>query len=480
MNELYKQYQLSSISNHDLKYKIKISQFEKLVESPQTQVYHIQSKERTAETCPMNHAVTRINCLDLDTFDQGKYLLAGHDDGSVGLWLLDGALDDGLSIKRVSYSKRLMREVRGAQGVSVPGSRRLVYSTETKFNKFRMYIGNNKRVKLDTGASVDDCGSHRYGVTTVKWYGADNGMFFTGGNDSMVKIWDTNEFVTVEEMDFDYRINQIDCLGDVSYMVVASEDRYPRVIDLRTLNMGVTILDSRYGNTRFEQGEIMTCKINPSDTNIIACGDSEGRIKVWDIRKGSQLLNELMKSDVRQRAHTRCCNDLIWSVNGGHLISIGLDGKIIEWDPFDNNIYTNEFSDGENMNYFSINGDSENYSIMKNYRVIGDIDMMRNRYKKRVSKRLELIEDKYLIVVTDYGELQIFDIEDGKYWSKIDLPIEYNMGKTHRGQFTGIAIQQDITNSRGLRLITGTNTTLLGKDNVQVMGDCPLIQYLVK
>lgn len=490
MNELYRKYQLGLISNHDLNYKIKLTQFEKLVENPRTKIYHTnRSIPKDSSSDSISHTFNRITCLDLDTFDQGKYLLSGHDDGSISLWFLDGKLDgfnDELMNERLNYSRRLIdaRTRPPQKGCSVNTSPTLLCSTETKFNKFRMYIGNNsaKKIKLDT-LDTTDHGSHQYGITTVKWYGPDNGMFFTGGNDSMIKIWDTNEFTTVEEINFNYKINQIDCLADTPYIVVASEDRYPRIIDLKTLNMGISILDSRDTIVHGDRSEIMSCKINPKNSNIIACGDSDGRIKIWDIRKGNQLLNELMKNDIRQRAHTRCCNDLIWIRNGDQIVSIGLDGKIVKWDPFDNNIYTNEFNDNENMNYFTINNSNPTSEMLtlitRNYKGIGDIDMMRNRYKKRVSKRLELIEDKYLIVVTDYGELQIFDIKEGKYWNKIDIPIEYNMGKKYRGQFTGIAVQQNMTNSRGLRLLVGTSTTHLKENNIQVLGDCPLIEYSV-
>lgn len=365
---------------------------------------------------------------------------------------------------------------------------RLVYSVQTKTNKFKMYRGPSTEEPAMKKSKRDMRSAHEYGITTLKWYGPDNGMFFTGGNDSMIKIWDTNEFNTVQELNFNYRINQIDCVRDTSYIVVACEDYYPRLVDLKTLNMGVTVFGKRTtggggdgagddSSTLQTKSEILSCKINPGDNNIIASSDVAGSVKLWDIRKGNQLLHELIKSDTGQRAHSQSCNDIIWNSGGTKLVSIGLDGKIIEWDqPFDNNIYENKFNDRENMNYYLVNDESNQVTIQPNYRLIGDIDTMRNRYKKRVSKRLEWINDKYLIAVTDYGQLQIFDTQQGKYWNKLELPIEYNLGKTNSGQFTGIAVQQDMANSRGLRLLAGT-TTMRTVDNVQVMGACPLLEY---
>ncbi|CAL9730347.1 radiation-sensitive protein 28 [Monosporozyma unispora] len=465
MNELYQQYKLGLIPYRQWINTIKINQFENLIENSKQVAYKTSKLHQSYQN--------KINCLDLDQFDKGKFLLSGHDDGSITLWSLDSGKtksNNELINTKLNISKRLTtQQYEDNDNINTPPPSTLIYSTQTRTNKFRMYRGGNgknKRIKLSQ--------SHEYGITTLKWYGPDNGMFFTGGNDSMIKIWDTNEFTTVQELNFNYKINQIDCVAKTPFIVIACEDYYPRLIDLKTLNMGVTVFGKKTGKDTTNKCEILACKINPRDNNIIASSDIDGHIKLWDIRMGNQLLHELIKSDIRQKAHTQSCNDLIWNEEGNKLISIGLDGKIIEWDPFDNNLYENKFNDKENMNYYLI--DKDELNIVPNYRMIGDIDTMRNRYKKRISKRMEWFNDKYLIVVTDYGQLQIFDTMEGKYWNKLELPLEYNSGKTNRGQFTGIALQQDMTNSRGIRLLTGTNTMKL-VDNVQVMNDCPLLEY---
>lgn len=473
MNYLYQQYKLGNITQDELVNSLKSNQFETLIEN---------SKQRQYKQVSKTH--NRINCIDIDSFDNGKFYLTGHNDGSIALWSMDGMLDSHRLINRkLNASKRLSQNTEvNDTNTSSPSQNRLVYSTQTRTNKFRMYRGSApeeplmKKIKQNN----DYDSAHEYGITTLKWYGPDNGMFFTGGNDSMIKIWDTNGFCTVQELDFNYKINQIDCVGDTSYIVVACEDYYPRLVDLKTLNMGVTVFGKRTsGGDIFsdKKYETLSCKINPRDNNIIASSDIMGHVKLWDIRKGNQLLHELVKSDTKQRAHSQSCNDIIWNSKGSKLISIGLDGKIVEWDqPFDNNIYENKFNDKENMNYYLVNDESNLVTLQNNYRIIGDIDITRNRYKKRVSKRLEWINDKYLIVVTDYGQLQIFDTEQGKYWNKLELPIEYNLGKTNSGQFTGIAVQQDMANSRGFRLLAGTSTMKM-VNSVQVMSDCPLLEY---
>lgn len=34
---------------------------------------------------------------------------------------------------------------------------------------------------------------HKYAVTSLSWYPADNGLFVTSSYDSTIKVWDTNE-----------------------------------------------------------------------------------------------------------------------------------------------------------------------------------------------------------------------------------------------------------------------------------------------
>lgn len=482
MNTLYQKYRLNQLSHNDFSKQLKINQFEQLIETPTPKIYSNTTTTRGGRT------QIKINCLDIDTYDNSKFLLSGHDDGSVALWSLDDKIDSStheLINKKIQVSKRLIPSDQEAPPPAPPVQQpRYLYSTQTRTNKFRLYRGSS--FYTDTPSAKRLKRSHQYGITTLKWYGPDNGMFFTGGNDNMIKIWDTNQFTTVESLNFNYKINQIDCLQDTSYIIVACEDYYPRLIDLKTLNMGVTVFGKRTGRTpemMDPKSEILSCKINPRDSNIIASSDIDGRIKIWDIRKGNQLLHELIKCDTKQGGHSRACNDLIWNTNGKKLISIGLDGKIIQWDPFDNNIYENKFNDNENMNYFLVGDGTEDRVILKNnYKLIGDIDMMRNRYKKRISKRLEWFEDKYLLVVTDYGEIQIFDTDQGKYWNKIEMPPSIGCNNNNHtnsnrdAHFTGMALQQDMTNSKGLRVLTGTSTTRT-VDDVQVMGDCPLVEY---
>lgn len=505
MNQLYQQYQLGQIPYSQLQNDIKINQFERLIENSQQRIYNINKHHLKSTT----KTRSRINCLDLDKFDKGKFLLSGHDDGSVSFWSLDDSYpndsndnDNSLINKKIKVSKRQLSSSSSSSPPSstlspppfkkirtttsdIPQGQRLV-STSKRYNFYR---GSNHPTTTQTS---NDTRSHRFGISNVNWYGPDNGMFFTAGQDEIIKIWDTETFKPVQEIQFGYKINQMDQPATKPFIVVACEDDYPRLIDLQRMNLGITIFGKRTGGMKTfkyesqRRSEVLTCKINPRDSNLMASGDLNGHVKIWDLRMGNQLLLELMKNDIIEgkplmNAHSKSCNDLIWNDQGNKLISIGMDGKIIQWHPFDNNLYENKFNDNENMNYFLTNineNDPNHVNFKKNYQIIGDIELMRNRFRKRVSKRLEWFNNKYLIMVTDYGELHIFDTTTQKYWNKLELPLEYNSGRVNGGQFTGIALQQDISNSRGIRLITGTSTTKL-IDNVQIMSDSPLLEYTI-
>lgn len=437
MNSIFLQYQLGEIKDATLCRMARQLKFGELLECSSPRCYNYSKEFQSKKVVP------GVSCLEMDN-TTGQFLLSSADDGSVGLWSLDeklDATDDELYNKRIQYSARSRNKgdlsslssspTKNRAKTSSP-SPRMVHSFETRQNKFRMYRQSSDITNVIDNEETQNSSpneGHQYGITSLKWYAVDNGMFFTGSNDCFVKLWDTNTFEPVQEIDMGYRINQIDTDSSGSYIVVASEDYYPRLIDLKNvLSSGITHLS--HGKM---ENEILCCKSNPTRSHIVSTGDSEGNVKLWDLRMRNRLYMELThrQSNRETRAHLKSCNDICWSDNGNQLTTIGTDGKCYIWSPFTGSAPSKQ---------------------------IGPIDLMRNKFRKRTSQRL-LCFDSYILCNTDYGEIQIFETESGKLWNKIDHPLPRS--EKIGSMFTSFAIQRSLANSRGLRLYLGTSNALI-------------------
>lgn len=446
MNILNLEYSIGLKNANDLQLKIQQTQFEKLVEN-------VSQFGGYQTLYPLRNNFQRVNCIDINSYSNGRFYLTGMDNGSISLWefdnslklLNDGSKDSRLINKRLNTSKGMTADTLNVSPKKNTDNTRLVHSFETQYNKFKLYRANSNVSALshfDRKNEIDEQKTnyfgHQFGIKCLMWYGNDDGMFFSADHNKLIKIWDTNTFSSVQDIEFNYEINQIDSVPSVfNYILVASEDYYPRIIDLRNMNLGITIFGKNNKNSKTScmKSSILTCKNNPIKDHIVASGDDDGRIKIWDLRMRNTLLLELQHNDNRfnNKAHVKSCNDLTWSENGNQLISIGLDGKILKWEPF-------------------------NSALDATAKQIGDVDIPRNRLKKRTSQRL-LMYHNFLMVNTDYGELQIFNTSDCKFWNKIEYPTDLlNDNHDSSGLFNGIAIQKDLTNSRGLRLLVGANS----------------------
>ena len=514
MNNLRLRYTTGLETFDSFKDKIERLEFERLIENAEFIPHHWTSTSASRATNIAHHSrvvydlknkFSTINCLEVNTGNGGNYYLTGSSNGSVALWSFDNGTESvsaehthNLINKRLKTTKVSIKEPafslsdtttisglrRGTSDISdlneyperdPQRNARLIHSFETKYNKFRLYRANSSgdtpydryhyhyhyhqhqgqkhRVATSYPTSVetfnDDGSSNTGGIKCLKWYRNDNGMFFTTTYDSRLQIWDTERFEVVQDISaFEkfYAINQIDSIpGQRNYIAVASGDYYLRFIDLRTMNLGVGVFGKAEGERGELKAEMLCCRGNPLRDYIVASGDDAGHVKLWDLRMRNRLLLELRKNvelgvdskspfvGLNRGAHSKSCLDLEWDDSGRELVTVGLDGKILRWEPF------NDLDRGHNS---------------ARCLQVGDTNIGRIRYKKRVQKRL-LMFNKYLVVNTDYGELHIFDTTACKFWRKLELPQLETEAKA--SQFNDMALQRDLSNSLGLRLLVGLN-----------------------
>lgn len=408
MNAYFLRFQLNDISGSYLNHLSIQHEFEKMVESESPRKYQY-SKSKIGGT----------SCLQVDP-NTGKFLLACGNDGSLGIWSLDDRCrDDELYCKRINFSARSGTD---NEPVTLPTNRnaQMVHSFETRKNRFRLYRqSSSSSVPTQSQARP----GHRHSIRSCQWFKLDNGMFFTGSNDFSLQLWDTNSLEAVHSVDVGHRVNQIDTTDH--YVVVATEDGYPRLTDLRNPT-GITHLGS--GTMPHE---VLTVHCNPQKTHIVATGDSSGSVKLWDLRKRNQLLTELYHHVPRKRAHLSHCQDLAWNSDGSQLASIGADGRIYMWSPL-----------------------NPSHDALQ----VGPHDLPRTRHLRRTSQRL-LWSENYILCNTDYGEIQFLDPISKRLWTKIEDP-EPSSTTSPSAQFSGMAIQDKLSNGMGLRLYLSAGNSI--------------------
>ncbi|KAF9435741.1 hypothetical protein BGZ76_005604 [Entomortierella beljakovae] len=129
---------------------------------------------------------------------------------------------------------------------------------------------------------------HRGGISRIKWYPFDNGMFITSGFDSTVKAWDTNAMEAACTFNLENKV-------------------YSHAISSKATH------------------------------GLIAA-------RLWDIRKSSSCLCSLDLHNSNSpplaesnSAHTRTVNGVAFTPDGLHLLTTGHDDKMRLW-----NLYTGQ------------------------------------------------------------------------------------------------------------------------------------------
>lgn len=258
-------------------------------------------------------------------------------------------------------------------------------------------------------------GGHDFGVTDVKWWPFDNGMFLSSSYDMNLKIWDTNLMEEAFSFFLDSKVNCFDVssTGEHSLIATGTDSAHVRILDLKTTSS----VHSLTGHN----GSIIGTKWSPNDPNVLASGSSEGEVRIWDIRRTDSCLAQLdlyrtdekaplsgndsrkigvLKSTVK--AHARGVNGLCWFENGKNLITTGNDEKIRVWDL----------------------GAAGGVNTLLNFG-----PFVRNRfqsYKSILLSPLGETELQYLWYPSDNGEILVFRIVDGKLVARLRKNLQQN------------------------------------------------------
>lgn len=260
-------------------------------------------------------------------------------------------------------------------------------------------------------ASVPRKSAHEFGVSAVKWWPQDTGMFLSASFDHTVKVWDTNSMEVVHTFDLGSRVYAFDVCGHQAgeYMsqaliAVASDQPFIRLVDLRSASSAHTL--------QGHKGKTISIAWHPQNPHLLGSGGYDGEAKVWDIRRSNSCIARLdmTKTNARPalldglnlgatsvKAHLGPVNALVWDELGQTLYTAGNDDKVRVWDM----ISTNAPPINKLVNFGPLT---------------------RNKYLQNLplvlSPRQET-EVQHVLFASDSGDVLVFRALDGKLVSRL-------------------------------------------------------------
>ncbi|KAF2474821.1 WD40 repeat-like protein [Lindgomyces ingoldianus] len=246
---------------------------------------------------PADHSVAHpsgVNTLAIDKFE-GRYLLSGGADSSIGLWDLEEP-----------------------SSISHHGS----------------------PVYLPLSSTTKTSEEHKLGITQLCFYPFDSLAFLSSSYDHTVKIYSSETLQDSASFDLDSVVYNIALSPIADHLLVACATQHPavRLIDLRS---GAST-HSLAGHS----GAILSCAWSPVRDHILASGATDGSVRFWDIRRSVGELGTLDLEDsvgvmgrpsstrgsVQNKAHRGPVNGMLWTEDGKHIITCGHDQRIRVWD----------------------------------------------------------------------------------------------------------------------------------------------------
>ncbi|GEQ72344.1 hypothetical protein JCM33374_g6031 [Metschnikowia sp. JCM 33374] len=334
------------------------------------------------------HHSAAVNSLAVETLDY-RYMLSGCADSSIKLWDLHGDREAG------DESDDVVVPVEDTKTPQILGNR----NSDTHGRRLRPLVSIPRR------------SAHEYGVSVVKWWPRDTGMFLSASFDHTVKVWDTNAVDIVHTFDLASRVYAIDvsahqsnAFSSQALIAVASDQPAIRLLDLRSASSAHTLSGHR--------GKTLTVCWHPQNAALLASGGHDGEAKIWDIRMSRSCVARLdvTKTNIRSasldalnlgsssvKAHSGPVNALVWDELGHVLYTAGNDDKIRVWDM------------------------SASHAPPLN-RLVNFGPLTRNKYLQTLPLVLSPkneTEVQHLFFASDNGDVLVFRAVDGKLVSRL-------------------------------------------------------------
>ena len=186
------------------------------------------------------------------------------------------------------------------------------------------------------------CRSYRprkFGITQISFYAFDAAAFLTSSYDWRLKIHDTSTLKPSAEFDLETVVYSHAISPIASHLLVAcaTQGDSIRLVDLRS-----GALTQKIGY----DSPVLSVAWSPRNEYQLASAGSEGRVRIWDVRRSRGSVGTLdLRDDVgvsefantenpsdRGLAHNGLANGVVWTGDAGHIVSAGHDEKIRVWD----------------------------------------------------------------------------------------------------------------------------------------------------
>ena len=224
---------------------------------------------------------------------------------------------------------------------------------------------------------------HKFCVNSVKWFPNDTGIFVTGSSDKTLKVWDTNEMVSVDSFKFSGHVNDTglsDRPGKTSHLIAAAISNHQiKLCDIKSGSDTHTL--------KGHVGPVTSVTWSNRNPHALFSGGKDGKIVMWDIRRSNAALHYFDKfNGTSQIAHSGSVTSLSQTEGGLFLLSSGQDQQVRCWN----------LSNGENT--------------LKNYGNVGSSDV--KPIKSSIS-----FNSCYpgLLYLPNGSNISIFDILTGQH-----------------------------------------------------------------
>jgi len=184
--------------------------------------------------------------------------------------------------------------------------------------------------------------SHTFGITHISFYPFDSLAFLSSSYDHTLKIYATETLSPSASFDLNSVVYSHALSPIADHLLVACATQHPavRLVDLRSGASAHSLAG--------HQGAVLSVAWSPKDEYILASGDSDGTVRLWDVRRSSGSLGLLdledsvgiggedglgkeARSRDRGKAHIGACNGLVWKDDGRFLVTAGHDERVRVW-----------------------------------------------------------------------------------------------------------------------------------------------------
>jgi WD40 repeat protein len=300
---------------------------------------------------------TRSSITALDFSRDGKLIATGDDEGLIQVW--DAQTWDEAATRYSGHLGVILDLAFSPDGnrlASVDGDGRLI---QWQVNSFEG--PQPQRLEIPGG------------VTSLA-YSGDGTHIMTGGNDLLINIWDAATLTLQQKRDFSGKVVDIAAVRDDDDLFVIGDNNQRVVL----LELGSEIILTEVGSLRYP----LTGVAASPDGVLIAAGDLNGGIAIWDV--GSGRVREVKRPAnyvLGDTAH-------LGSPGSPHSLSFSADGRLV-------------FSGLHN-------------GIIRSLDATSGVDAQQNLLLNAHVSRFAVSHDsRYLITQQDDNTLSMWDLQTG-------------------------------------------------------------------